>query len=166
MNTPQRHVDTHRIRELVREILIALGEDSRPRRSPEDAAARRRCARLLTSGTRTELEKIINGAIFTQQTNSMVIVKNIEVYSLCEHHMLPFFGRCHIATSDRQSVRRFEARSSRRHVRAPSAIAGAPDRADLASVMESIGAKAWGDDRGRSFVHDDALGVEKQNSKW
>src|SRR5205823_13372775 len=43
------------------------------------------------------LERIINGAIFTQQTNSMVIVKNIEVYSLCEHHMLPFYGRCHIA---------------------------------------------------------------------
>ena len=39
---------------------------------------------------------MINGAIFTQETNSMVIVKDIEVYSLCEHHMLPFFGRCHI----------------------------------------------------------------------
>src|SRR5204863_6767478 len=51
---------------------------------------------FLTSGTRTNLEQIINGAVFTQETNSMVIVKNIEVYSLCEHHMLPFFGRCHI----------------------------------------------------------------------
>src|SRR5206468_11597771 len=61
-----------------------------PPRGVADALA------FLTSGTRTNLEKIINGAIYTQQTNSMVIVKNIEVYSLCEHHMLPFFGRCHI----------------------------------------------------------------------
>ena len=91
-----RHADTHRIRELVREILIALGEDpdreglvKTPQRVADALA-------FLTSGTRTNLEQIINGAIFTQQTNSMVIVKNIEVYSLCEHHMLPFFGRCHI----------------------------------------------------------------------
>src|SRR3954453_14814593 len=96
MTTPQRHIDTHRIRDLVREMLIALGEDpdreglvKTPQRVADALA-------FLTSGTRTDLQKIINGAIFTQQTNSMVIVKNIEVYSLCEHHMLPFFGRCHI----------------------------------------------------------------------
>jgi len=77
-------------------MLIALGEDpdreglvKTPQRVADALA-------FLTSGTRTELERIINGAIFTQRTNSMVIVKNIEVYSLCEHHMLPFFGRCHI----------------------------------------------------------------------
>ena len=94
--TPHRHVDTHRIRELVREMLIALGEDpdreglvKTPQRVADALA-------FLTSGTRTELERIVNGAIFTQRTNSMVICKNIEVYSLCEHHMLPFFGRCHI----------------------------------------------------------------------
>src|SRR5207237_2806277 len=49
-----------------------------------------------TSGSRADATKLINGAIFTQKTNSMVIVKDIELYSLCEHHMLPFFGRCHI----------------------------------------------------------------------
>jgi len=76
-------------------MLIALGEDpdreglvKTPQRVADALA-------FLTSGTRTD-ERIINGAIFTQRTNSMVIVKNIEVYSLCEHHMLPFFGRCHI----------------------------------------------------------------------
>ena len=91
-----RHADTHRIRELVRELLIAIGEDpdreglvKTPQRVADALA-------FLTSGTRTNLEQIINGAIFTQQTNSMVIVKNIELYSLCEHHMLPFYGRCHI----------------------------------------------------------------------
>src|SRR5881296_3487767 len=96
MTAPQRHVDTHRIRDLVREMLIALGEDPEREglvKTPQRVAD---ALAFLTSGTRTDLQKIINGAIFTQQTNSMVIVKNIEVYSLCEHHMLPFFGRCHI----------------------------------------------------------------------
>ena len=96
MTTPHRHVDTHRIRDLVREILIALGEDPEREglvKTPQRVAD---ALAFLTSGTRTDLQKIINGAIFTQQTNSMVIVKNIEVYSLCEHHMLPFYGRCHI----------------------------------------------------------------------
>jgi GTP cyclohydrolase IA len=89
-------VDTGRIRELVREMLVTLGEDpdreglvKTPQRVAEALA-------FLTSGNRTNLERLVNGAIFTQKTNSMVIVKNIEVYSLCEHHMLPFFGRCHI----------------------------------------------------------------------
>jgi GTP cyclohydrolase I len=90
------HIDTARIRELVRQLLIELGEDpdreglvKTPQRVADALA-------FLTSGHRGDIQKLINGAIFTQQTNSMVIVKNIEVYSLCEHHMLPFFGRCHI----------------------------------------------------------------------
>jgi len=97
MSASHRHFDTHRVRELVRELLVALGEDpdreglvKTPQRVADALA-------FLTSGTRTDLEQIINGAIFTQQTNSMVIVKNIEVYSLCEHHMLPFFGKVHVA---------------------------------------------------------------------
>ncbi len=51
---------------------------------------------FLTSGYRTDVEKLLRGAIFTQETNNMVIARDIELYSLCEHHMLPFFGRCHI----------------------------------------------------------------------
>ncbi len=93
---PRAPVDVERVRGLVREILVALGEDPdregllrTPKRVAEAFA-------FLTSGERTDLDSLVNGAIFTQQTNSMVIVKNIEVYSLCEHHMLPFFGRCHI----------------------------------------------------------------------
>jgi GTP cyclohydrolase IA len=93
---PRGPVDVERVRGLVREILVALGEDPdregllrTPKRVAEALA-------FLTSGERTDLDALVNGAIFTQQTNSMVIVKNIEVYSLCEHHMLPFFGRCHI----------------------------------------------------------------------
>jgi len=92
----QPPVDIDRLRDLVREMLIALGEDPDREglvKTPQRVAE---ALNFLTSGARTDLERLINGAIFTQETNSMVIVKNIEVYSLCEHHMLPFFGRCHI----------------------------------------------------------------------
>jgi GTP cyclohydrolase I len=89
-------VDKRRIEGLIRELLVAIGEDparegllNTPKRVAE-------AYDFLSSGYRTDIDRLINGAIFTQATNSMVIVKNIEVYSLCEHHMLPFFGRCHI----------------------------------------------------------------------
>jgi len=85
-----------RIEALIRELLIEIGEDPNREgllRTPHRVAA---AMAFLTSGSRTNIDKLINNAIFTQKTNSMVIVKNIEVYSLCEHHMLPFFGRCHI----------------------------------------------------------------------
>ena len=89
-------VNTRKIESLVRELLIELGED--PGREGLLKTPHRVAAALdfLTSGSRIDPVTVINDAIFTQKTNSMVIVKNIEVYSLCEHHMLPFFGRCHI----------------------------------------------------------------------
>jgi GTP cyclohydrolase I len=89
-------VDKRRIEELIRELLTAIGEDPAReglRNTPKRVAE---AYDFLSSGYRTDVDRLINGAIFTQATNSMVIVKNIEVYSLCEHHMLPFFGRCHI----------------------------------------------------------------------
>ncbi|HEX4984559.1 MAG TPA: GTP cyclohydrolase I FolE [Burkholderiales bacterium] len=89
-------LNTGRIEQLVHELLVELGED--PAREGLAKTPHRVAAALefLTSGNRADVKTVINDAIFTQRTNSMVIVKNIEVYSLCEHHMLPFFGRCHI----------------------------------------------------------------------
>ena len=89
-------VNTEKIESLVRELLIEIGEDPEREgllKTPNRVAA---ALEFLTSGSRIDPVTVINEAIFTQKTNSMVIVKNIEVYSLCEHHMLPFFGRCHI----------------------------------------------------------------------
>lgn len=97
-------VNTEKIEGLVRELLIEIGEDPQREgllRTPQRVAA---ALAFLTSGCRTDPVKLINGAVFTQKTNSMVIVKNIEVYSLCEHHMLPFFGRCHIGYVPRGRV--------------------------------------------------------------
>jgi len=90
------HVDSRKIETLTRELILAIGED--PDREGLKGTPRRVADAIafLTSGYRADPVKLINGAIFTQETNSMVIVKNIELYSLCEHHMLPFFGRCHI----------------------------------------------------------------------
>jgi GTP cyclohydrolase I len=89
--------DLRRIESLIRQLLVELGEDPAREglvKTPERVA---KAFAFLTDGYRADLGTVINQAVFTQDTSSMVIVKDIELYSLCEHHMLPFFGRCHIA---------------------------------------------------------------------
>ena len=81
---------------LVRDLLIELGEDVNREgllKTPERVA---KALKFLTNGYRADMRAVINQALFTQTTGGMVIIKDIELYSLCEHHMLPFFGRCHI----------------------------------------------------------------------
>src|SRR5437773_759821 len=96
MLSPEAGMKYQKLETLVREMLVELGED--PEREGLERTPRRVAEALtfLTSGYSSDVKEVINDAIFTQRTNSMVIVKNIELYSLCEHHMLPFFGRCHI----------------------------------------------------------------------
>ncbi|MBR0055993.1 MAG: GTP cyclohydrolase I FolE [Kiritimatiellae bacterium] len=88
--------DTQKIAPLVRELLAAIGEDPSREglaKTPERVA---KALEFLTSGYGKSLTREINGAVFETGSNDMAIVRDIEVYSLCEHHMLPFFGRCHI----------------------------------------------------------------------
>jgi len=83
--------------DLYRNILKNIGEDpSREglQRTPERAS---KALRFLTKGYQEDIDKIVNGAIFETNNDEMVIVKDIELYSLCEHHILPFFGKCHVA---------------------------------------------------------------------
>ena len=85
-----------RVEELVRELLIEIGEDPNREgliRTPERYA---KAIEFLTKGYSENAETIINNAVFSSEANNMIICRDIEVYSLCEHHMLPFFGRCHV----------------------------------------------------------------------
>jgi len=83
--------------EIVRDLLAALGED--PGReglqgTPERIA---KTLQFLTSGNQAPVDDILNGALYPVTYDEMVIVKDIEMFSLCEHHLLPFFGKCHVA---------------------------------------------------------------------
>lgn len=97
-------MDHEKVERLVRELLVEVGED--PEREGLLKTPHRVSAALdfLTSGYHADVKKLINGAIFSQATNNMVIARDIEIYSLCEHHILPFFGRCHIGYISRGKV--------------------------------------------------------------
>jgi GTP cyclohydrolase I len=85
------------MREAIRGLLVDVGEDPARdglERTPERVA---HALRYLTSGYRMDLSEILNGALFEVCYDEMVIVKDIELFSLCEHHMLPFYGKAHIA---------------------------------------------------------------------
>jgi GTP cyclohydrolase I len=87
MNLPQHY----------REILIGLGEDPQReglRDTPERAA---KAMQYLCHGYAQSLEEIVNGALFASSSDEVVIVRDIELYSLCEHHLLPFIGKAHVA---------------------------------------------------------------------
>ena len=92
----KREPDQKKLATLVRKILVELGEDPKReglRKTPERVA---KAMTYLTRGYRQDVKCVVNGAYFTSGTNHMVILKDIEFYSLCEHHMLPFYGRCAI----------------------------------------------------------------------
>jgi len=89
--------NTQKIESLVRQLLVELGEDPEREGLLKTPLRVAKALAFLTHGYRTQPEEVINQALFTQTTSGMVIVKDIELYSLCEHHMLPFFGRAHIA---------------------------------------------------------------------
>ena len=97
-------MNEQRVAELVRELLIELGEDPQREgllKTPQRVA---KAWAFLAQGYQQTSTEVVNDAIFKSQANNMIIARDIEVYSLCEHHMLPFFGRCHIGYIARDKV--------------------------------------------------------------
>jgi GTP cyclohydrolase I len=85
------------VQKIISELLVEIGED--PNREGLVNTPKRiaKMYEFLTSGYNQKIEEIINGAVFHVKYDEMVLVKNIDFYSLCEHHMLPFYGKVHIA---------------------------------------------------------------------
>ena len=85
------------MQDLIRLLLAELGEDPSREGLIDTPNRVAKSLRFLTSGYSADIDAVLNNALFTVDYNEMVIVKDIDFYSLCEHHLLPFFGRCHVA---------------------------------------------------------------------
>jgi GTP cyclohydrolase I len=104
LNEIEKEREAGPLEEAIHTLLREVGEDPQREgliRTPGRVA---RSLRFLTSGYRQELDKVLNGALFPVAYEEMVIVKDIEIFSLCEHHLLPFFGKCHVAYIPNQKV--------------------------------------------------------------
>ena len=97
-------VEEQPVAPLIRDLLGRLGEDPQRDglvRTPERVAE---ALRFLTSGNRTDVHRLVNGALYEVEYDAMVVVKDIEFFSLCEHHMLPFYGKIHVTYLPQKKV--------------------------------------------------------------
>ena len=158
-------MNTQRVAQLVKELLTEIGEDPGREgllKTPERVA---KALEFLTSGYRMGIREIVNAAVFETEANSMIILKNIEIYSLCEHHMLPFFGKCHVGYIGRNKtigvskvarIADYHARRLQTQERLTSAIAR--------EMMTAVGAEGVGVVMECRHLCMMMRGVEKQNS--
>ena len=92
------------MQDLIHKLLSALGEDPNREGLVRTPLRVEKSLQFMTSGYLADVDAVLNGALFTVDYSEMVIVKDIDFYSLCEHHLLPFFGKCHIAYIPRKQV--------------------------------------------------------------
>ena len=85
------------MQDLIRQLLAELGEDPSREGLVRTPTRVEKSFAFLTSGYKADIDQVLNDALFTVDYNEMVIVRDIDFYSLCEHHLLPFFGKCHVA---------------------------------------------------------------------
>ena len=92
----KKQVNKTRVAGLIRQLLVELGEDPEREGLANTPARMAEALTFLTGGYRQTPKQVLNGAVFQAHLNHMIIVRDIEIYSLCEHHLLPFYGRCHV----------------------------------------------------------------------
>ena len=97
-------MNEQRVRDAVEVLLAEVGENPTREGLARTPARVASALRFLTSGYDADVEAVVNDALFTVDCNEMVIVRDIDFYSLCEHHLLPFFGKCHVAYLPRTQV--------------------------------------------------------------
>src|SRR2546430_16226849 len=85
------------MQELIRRLLAEMGEDPTREGLLDTPKRVEKAYKFLTSGYDADIDQVLNNALFSVDYSEMVIVKDIDFYSLCEHHLLPFFGKCHVA---------------------------------------------------------------------
>ena len=85
------------MQKLFRDLLVKLGEDPEREGLQRTPERMEKAYHFLTSGYREDAKDILERAVFSEKYDEMVVVKDVDVYSLCEHHLLPFFGKCHVA---------------------------------------------------------------------
>ncbi len=90
-------LDHSTIEQYFSEIIETMGDDPRRQGMADTPKRARQALEFMTRGYHQDLDSIINGALFESTMDEMVIVKDIELYSICEHHLLPFIGKCHVA---------------------------------------------------------------------
>jgi GTP cyclohydrolase I len=90
--------------DLIRQLLVEMGEDPTREGLVRTPARVAKAFEFLTSGYAADIDDVLNDALFTVDYSEMVIVRDIDFYSLCEHHILPFFGKCHVAYIPRRRV--------------------------------------------------------------
>ena len=84
------------MQELVRQMLVAIGEDPEREGLIKTPERVEKSMKFLTRGYTQNIQDVVNGALFEAESDDMIIVRDIEFFSMCEHHMLPFFGKCHV----------------------------------------------------------------------
>jgi len=90
--------------ELIRQLLQEIGEDPNREGLQKTPSRVAKALKFLTQGYAMDPQEVINGAKFTEKYNEMIVVKDIQIYSLCEHHLLPFWGKCHVAYIPRDKI--------------------------------------------------------------
>jgi GTP cyclohydrolase I len=89
-------MNAKKIEDLIKQLLLEIGEDPKREGLVKTPARYAKMMKELTTGYNTSVNKVVNNAIYTQKVHNMIVLKDIELYSLCEHHLLPFFGKAHI----------------------------------------------------------------------